>query len=273
LHSAGVPKPGEIRLNPKDSMPYAWIPAGEFNMGCEANDSECDTEERPAHRVNISRGFWLGQTAVTVGAYQTYARQTRTPMPPSHDNDGRKLNAAAEVPDLPVVAVTWGEAAAYCQWAGGRLPTEAEWEYAARAGATGHRYGELDDIAWYGDNSGRERLDTQSIARRDEVHYVQRLVQNGNGPHPVGRKKPNAWNLYDTLGNVWQWTADWFDGHYYSVSPAADPPGPPQGAWKVLRGGSWFVTGWDTRVVLRYGRAPSNRNNDFGFRCATVQPL
>lgn len=260
--------PGEIRQNGRDHQPYAWIPPGSFTMGCPVEDHECDTDEKPAHVVNLTRGFWLGQTAATIGAYRLYSRATGKPMPPEKDNEGRKLNAAAGNDKLPIVAVTWDEAADFCAWAGMRLPTEAEWEYAAKASTTGKLYGELDAIAWYGDNSGKERLNTMAMTRNPREKYAARLFENGNGPHQVATKAPNAWNLYDMLGNVWQWVSDWYEVDYYKASPARDPQGPGPAEFRSLRGGSWFVAPWDVKVILRYGRLPNNRNNDFGVRCA-----
>ena len=256
------------KRNPKDGQIYVRIQAGTFRMGCEQGDNDCDSSEKPAHDVRISKDFWIGQTAVTVGAYQKFAREKGAATPPDRDNEGRRLNAAADDDKLPVVAVTWSEAVAYCQWAGLRLPSEAEWEYAARAGTTGVRYGTLDEIAWYADNSGRERVDGTKFAKGEREEYVQRLFRNGNGAHPVATKRPNAWGLYDMLGNVWQWTADWYGETYYQQSAASDPAGPVSGEWRVVRGGSWFDAAWDVRVVIRYARAPENRSNDFGFRCA-----
>ena len=256
---------GDLRVNAADGQHYAWIPPGSFTMGCLPMDNDCDDAEKPAHEVAITQGFWIGQTATTVGAYKQYSRKTSRPMPPSKDNEGRRLN---EDDRLPIVAMTWDEAKAFCAWAGMRLPTEAEWEYAARAGSTESRYADLNAIAWYADNSGTRHLDSAALSRGEQQNYSQRLLENGNGPHPVAQKQPNSWKLYDMLGNVWQWTADYYADGYYGQSPGSDPPGPSSGEWRVLRGGSWFNTAWDVRPVLRYARSPSNRNNDFGFRCA-----
>jgi serine/threonine-protein kinase len=224
------PQPSDVRVNEIDGQRYRWIPPGTFQMGCSEGDKECDASERPAHEVTISRGFWMGETPVTVGAYKRYA-QAKGPPVPSDGDDA-----------LPIVSVTWDEAASYCKWAGGRLPTEAEWEYAARAGAPGARHGNLDDVAWCGSNSG-------------------------SGPKPVGQKQPNAFDLFDTLGNVWEWTADWYSLEYYEASEKQDPQGPPKGTMRTLRGGSWGHYPLNARVSCRGGHVPGRRLGDVGFRC------
>jgi sulfatase modifying factor 1 len=234
------PQPGEIRSNPIDGQPYVWIPPGEFLMGAPDTDEEADDDESPQHRVKITRGFWLGQTPVTVAAYKRFVKAMKREMPVAPDfNSGWKHN------DNPIVNVTWSDAAAYCEWAGGHLPTEAEWEYAARAGSAAPRYGDLDQIAWYEGNSGEKT-------------------------HPVGGKLPNTWNLHDMLGNVWEWVSDWYQEDYYRslASPVSDPTGPAEGTYRVLRGGSWYDGSWYLRAALRNSVVPVNWNDGIGFRCA-----
>ncbi len=261
-------RPGDVTINPKDGLEYVWIPPGTFTMGCSADDTECNEDERPAHEVTITKGLWLGQTSVTVGAWRRYRAATRQPALVTEDAFGREnLNEASGDDNMPVVGVTWEDARLFCEWSEGRLPTEAEWEYAARAGSTGAGYGSPDAIAWYGDNSGKQRIDSAEIWRTDRANYWQRLFENGNGPHPVGEKQPNARNLYDMLGNVWQWTADRYDFNYYDRRVSRDPPGPPDaGQSRVMRGGSWESS--VVRASYRYDIEPVYSGSSMGFRCA-----
>jgi formylglycine-generating enzyme required for sulfatase activity len=220
---------GDLRKNTKDGLTYVWIPPGDFQMGCSAGDGECDLNERPPHKVTISKGFWLSQTPTTQAAY---AQVMRGASP-----------SRFKGPQLPVEQVSWDDAKAYCEAVGGRLPTEAEWEYAARGGNQAARYGELDKIAWYGANSGATT-------------------------HDVATKQPNAWKLYDMLGNVWQWTADWYGEKDYSENRDwIDPQGPASGTLRTLRGGSWVNYPRYVRVSFRYRYVPGNLNYVIGARC------
>jgi formylglycine-generating enzyme required for sulfatase activity len=228
----GLHQAGEITVNPIDGQKYIWIPPGVYRMGCSPEDTECYEDEGPSHQVTITKGFWMGQTPVTVGAYRRYARALGKPMP----------NVTAADDSLPVVLVNWDDAAAFCEWAGVRLPTEAEWEYAARAGTTAARYGDLDNVAWYSKNSE-------------------------GSTRPVGQKAPNAFGLFDMLGNVWEWTADWYGEKYYQPDEAEDPHGPPEGTMRVLRGGSWNGTPRYVRVSFRNWLEPEDRSSGVGFRC------
>jgi len=216
---------------------YVWIPPGSFRMGCSPGDNECFPNEKPPHQVTITKGFWMGQTEVTVGAYKCFVAATGKAMPPAPLSNPGWSNE-----QMPIVNVSWDDAQAYCLWAGGRLPTEAEWEYAARGGSTEARYGSLDKVAWYRQNS---RLQT----------------------HPVGEKRANGFGLYDVLGNVWEWVNDWYDEKCYQNSPSQDPAGPASGQLRVLRGGSWRGDPQELRVSGRGGFDPVSRGPFYGFRC------
>jgi Sulfatase-modifying factor enzyme 1/TIR domain len=207
-----LPARERVRINPKDGLPYVWIPPGSFMMGCSPGDTECYDDEKPAHAEQIANGFWLSQTVVTQAAWKKVMNNN-----PSHFKGDQ----------LPVECVDWSQASDYCKAIGGRLPTEKEWEYAARAGSTGARYGAPDAIAWYSDNSGETT-------------------------HPVGLKQANAFGLYDMLGNVWEWTADNYD---------------PSGEYKVVRGGSWYVDTRYVRASYRVWSEPTLRYDYLGFRC------
>jgi formylglycine-generating enzyme required for sulfatase activity len=220
-------KDSEKKVNPNDGLTYIWIRPGEFTMGCSPDDSECLDNEKPPHQVTITAGFWMGQTPVIQRAYQRVLG-----APPSTFKGGQ----------LPVETVSWDEAKNYCQTAGMRLPTEAEWEYAARAGTTTSRYGDIDQIAWYKANSGGKT-------------------------HEVAQKQPNAWGLYDMLGNVSQWTADLYTDKY-SGNSETDPHGPKNGLFPTLRGGSWGFEPGAVRVSLRGGTGNAVRVSFIGFRCA-----
>jgi formylglycine-generating enzyme required for sulfatase activity len=205
-------------------------------MGCSPEDTEAYAEEKPSHRVVISRAFQVGKYQVTQAQYEAVIGKNPSYFPgPNH----------------PVEGVSWDDAQKFCEALNSRkdgyiyrLPTEAEWEYAARAGDTSSRYGPLHEVAWYSENSDGKT-------------------------HPVGLKKPNAFGIYDTLGNVWEWVQDRFEEQYYSHSPQADPKGPAVGEYRVARGGSWrgVVRGL-ARVSARYVLKSSVRSIVVGFRCA-----
>jgi formylglycine-generating enzyme required for sulfatase activity len=228
---------GQVRENPKDGLKYVWIPPGTFMMGCSPGDSECSDDEKPSHQVTITKGFWIGQTPVTVGAYKRFSGPTGRKMPGAPDFNRGWTNES-----MPMVDVSWNDAKDYCTWAGGRLPTEAEWEYAARGGSTEVRYGPIDEIAWYHDNSGRQT-------------------------HDVAQKRANGFGLFDMLGNVWEWMNDWYDGNYYQNSPLQDPAGPASGQLRILRGGSWFIVTSHVSVSNRLTLPPAISTYDIGFRC------
>jgi formylglycine-generating enzyme required for sulfatase activity len=260
--------PGQVRENPKDGLKYVWIPPGTYMMGCSPGDNECYDDEKPPHQVTLTKGFWIGQMLVTVRAYKRYTAATGHSMPPEPDIVGRALNPGWANDAKPIVDVAWDDAQGYCHWAGGRLPTEAEWEQAARGTSSEARYGPVDDIAWYADISGTQRIDSASIYNSEQANYSTRLRDNGNTMHEVGLKRPNGLGLFDILGNVWEWTSDFYDEHYYQNSPLQDPTGPASGLKRTLRGGSWLSRARGVRVSTRLGDDPFDRaTGGIGVRC------
>ncbi len=219
-----APEFPKSRVNPADGQEYMWIPAGRFTMGCSAGDGECAPDEQPSHPVEIEKGFWLGKTEVTAAAFSKAT------------TDG----------DLPAAGMSWAAAKAYCAKIGGRLPTEAEWEYAARGGRPESLYGPLPKIAWYEGNS------------------------DGH-PHPVARKAPNAYGLYDMLGNVSEWVLDRYYNRYDLEAPAAGPDVEQpraSNAEAVIRGSFWATPAAGVRVSRRASRPPDEPDVFVGFRCA-----
>ncbi len=241
-----------------------FIKAGSFTMGSPANEPGRSSDE-VQHKVTITRSFYMMKNEITQGEFQALMGYN-----PSHFSSCGST--------CPVEEVNWHEVAAYanalskkeglsecfkCSGSGTsvscsavshsgyvackgwRLPTEAEWEYAARAGTTGARYGNLDDIAWS-------------------------VKLFGNKTHPVGGKQANAWGLYDMLGNVWEWTYDWYGD--YSSSAVVDPVGTSSGSRRVNRGGSWFNNARHARSANRFRDSPGYRSFNLGARLTKVGP-
>jgi formylglycine-generating enzyme required for sulfatase activity len=241
--------PGRTMQNTRDRLEYVHIPAGKFRMGC-VGDSGCKPQELPQHVVELTHPFWLGQTEVTAGAYSRYVDDGKS--------SGRRMPKAAplwnkgwKTFDMPMAEVTWDEARGFCEWTGGRLPTEAEWEFAARGG-------EADQV--YPMKTPEES--------RDKANFVGR---KGNDKFdeaaPVHQFDRNGFGLYDMSGNVWEWTNDYYSPTYYKESPPKDPPGPSTGKAHVVRGGS-FNSDPKEHLRLSYRDGSEKETNVIGFRCA-----
>jgi formylglycine-generating enzyme len=230
-HLANTPAHGK-NMRYSQSKPFPGmvvVPGGTFSMGSPEGIGY--PNEHPRHAVNVD-DFYMDTTEVTQSEYTKVMN-----INPSHFK---------ECSTCPVENVSWNDAAAYCGKVGKRLPTEAEWEYACRAGSTGANYWGNDKIeyyAWYAKNSEQKS-------------------------HPVGQKKPNSLGLYDMIGNAWEWCSDWYDSTYYEKSPLRNPLGPDSGMHRVFRGGSWASDAVSLRSSSRDGAVPEDVNTVFGFRCA-----
>jgi formylglycine-generating enzyme required for sulfatase activity len=283
----------EIQVNVGPStFEMVQVPAGNFKMGTDNPNGKLGWS--PTHSVTITRPFLMQKTHVTVAQFRAFVDATGYLTEAEHgvgakvyvglpdgmvykdkvnwrnpafehevwsaiefewqykDDLSRSDPSVVQVDTCPVVCVSWNDAQAFVQWLnakGGevafRLPTEAEWEYACRAGSSEERYGNLDDIAWYERNS--------------DGHT-----------HPVGQKQPNAFGLFDMLGNVYQWCQDVFARDYYTSSPSQDPQGPKDGAERVDRGGSYQDGGRSLWAAARDFTGTSRRNNFTGFRLVAV---
>ena len=219
----------------KDGAKMVLIPAGSFDMG-----SGESSDEQPVHTVYVD-AFYMDEYEVTNAQYRKFMSATGHREPRYWDDSDYNQ------PNQPVVGVDWNDAVAYARWAGRRLPTEAEWEYAARGGLSGRKYPWGDPIstsqANYGSNVGK--------------------------PVPVGSYSANGYGLYDMAGNVYEWCSDWYDEDYYSSSPSRNPQGPSSGSYRVLRGGSWFNLPYHLRVAYRNNYIPASAYDTYGFRCVS----
>jgi len=249
------------------NLEFVEIQAGTFEMGCTDNIAavySCDSSELLVHTVTLN-DFKLGKYEVTNAQYVEFLNGIGAESNGFYDDvqylgingsfckieyNGNDFVVENGRENYPVVEVSWFGANAYCQWAGGRLPTEAEWEYAARGGGLSQGYvysgsDNADEVAWYNDNSG-------------------------NDAHEVGTKKANELGLYDMSGNVWEWCNDWYDDHYYTISSSNNPQGPEnETCCRVGRGGAWSDAIVTNQVSYRSGSLPANvGGTDLGFRCA-----
>lgn len=251
-----VAAPGEPpkTLTGKDGAVLTLIPAGEFLMGTSISNRDGGRDEYPDRRIFLN-AFYLDSLEVTNGRYLEFVKATGHRIP-EHPRDKKlTLWQGATVPaafkEHPVINVDWYDADAYCAWAGRRLPTEAEWERAAR-GTTGRRF------PW-GDAEPTRTL----------ANYLNQW-RNGAGLEPVGSHPQGASpeGVQDLQGSVWEWVADWYDPSYYEKGPLRNPKGPAEGTRKVIRGSGWESEAPLLRSAHRLSSDPKNRNHSLGFRCA-----
>ena len=244
----------EAQTNTRQSHPaepeMIKVSGGTFRMGCtQEQQGSCDDDESPLHSVTVS-SFQIGKYEITQGQWKLIMGTTIRQQRDKAGSDYSIYKIVGEGDNYPMYYVSWDEAQAFISRLNAatgksyRLPTEAEWEYAARGGnrSQGYKYSgsnNLYDVAWFTDNSGGQT-------------------------HPVGTKKANELGIYDMSGNVLEWCLDWYGS--YSASPQQDPVGAGRGSHRVFRGGSWYNDAGYCRVALRCGNSPGNRSRALGFR-------
>ena len=239
-------EPESIIFGKKDNGKMVLIPAGSFEMGDHLDNME---NALPVHTVELD-AFYMDRYEVTVGQFKKFVRESKYSY-----NRWNDVVVFSPTDDHPMSYVNWYAATAYAKWAGKRLPTEAEWEYAARGGLRGKRYPWGDDIT-------HEDANYADMDGKDEWQYCA----------PTGSFDPNRYGLYDVAGNVWEWCADWYGEGYYISSLLKNPPGPSTGRIRVLRGGAWYYAVDALRVTYRIGRYPMVANFGCGFRCVADMP-
>ena len=249
----------KAKTNPRDGAVMVWVPAGEFHMGSTPKEITAAEKslpaavkkmtpvrfkaEAPQHKIMLD-GYWIYQNDVTVAQYRKFCTATKRAMPNAPD--------WGWLDEHPMVNMTWDEALAYAKWVGAALPTEAEWEKAAR-GTDGRIYpwGNKWDATKCNNEVGKK---VWSLGKTSPV-----------GSYPAGA---SPYGCLDMAGNVWQWCADWYGADYYRNSPSRNPTGPASGSTRVVRGGCWgrFATGF-FRTATRVSHTPNSRDVDVGFRC------
>ena len=215
----------------KDTVEMVLVPGGTYTMGTDGGFPD----QQPRHEVALDP-FYMDIHEVTNKQYQRFLKDTGRRNPDFWFPE-------IDLPDEPVVGVSWNDAAAYAAWAGKRLPTEAEWAYAARGGTLERKY------PW-GDSFDPSFANVGSF-----------------GISPVKSFRPNDYGLYDMIGNVWEWCSDWYSQEYYGESPRENPPGPSGGKYKVLRGWAWYCAPDQVKVTKRHNSNPSSTSYSYGFRC------
>lgn len=241
-------------------IPLEWvhIPAGEFIMGAADTDTQSTPDERPQHKITLD-AFLIGKYEVTNAQYHAFVKATGHRLPENccdpkyHLWNGNVMQAGVE--ELPAINVSWNDAVAFCEWNGGRLPTEAEWEKAAR-GTDGRLY------PWGNEppSGNRANYSFDPVSMWDGPASLAKKDQYEFGKSPYG--------VYEMAGNVWEWVQDWYNADYYKTSPASNPKGPEKGEARIIRGASWRNTADMQRASNRNKHAPTERRVYIGIRCA-----
>ena len=257
-----------------------FIPAGSFWMGCEPNDTECNTNESPRHQVTLSP-YYIDTYEVTNEEYAAFLTAYGNVCDGNECADaddvdirvhesGGVWTSESRFEDHPMMEVSWYGAKVFCEYYGSRLPTEAEWEKAAKGAAQHYIYpwGETwiaNAANWYDNNDPWE---TGEYPWTNPVGYYDGSNHGGAYQTSDGR---SPYGVHDMAGNVWEWVNDWYLETYYSTSPSTDPPGPTTGEYRVLRGGSWLDDPRGVRASRRFRARPTVTNDDGGFRCVGTE--
>jgi formylglycine-generating enzyme required for sulfatase activity len=254
----GEPAAGATRTRESDGMVVHYVPAGSFTMG--SPEDEGQEEEHPQHTVYLDP-FWIDQTEVTNAQYRRCMEAGFCRVPQCEPWDPQPTYFDKALSDHAVACVSWFDAARYCEWAGGRLPSEAEWEMAAR--------GPQSTTFPWGDEFDGARLNFCDLS----CEYRPEGAEFDDGQSkdaPVGSYPSGAspYGALDMAGNVWEWANDWMDNSYYARSPLWNPVGPDSGGFKAARGGGWGNSAEEVRAAYRLGVPPERAWETVGFRCA-----
>lgn len=244
----------EKEVKGKDGAPMVLIPEGPFPMGVPHGDRDGGRDEYPRHDVFVNN-FYIDKFELTNSRYLEFVKATNHRIPQNPKNATRNLwqgdTITESLADRPVINVDWADANAYCQWAGKRLPTEAEWEKAAK-GTADRRF------PWGNVEPTNKHLNFNQ-------QWIGEKTLMPVGSYELGK---SPFGVYDMAGNVWEWVNDWYDAKYYEKSPAKNPTGPETGTKRVLRGSGWQNETPTVRIFTRVDSDPTIRNESTGFRCA-----